>query len=127
MSLWYLVFLLLAAQVLLLIVQLFVPLPSVLKTKLVRTISSIKHVFFGIAVVFLLLSLMEYTNSLKYDTKTGHLQDQLLNQVKEFRSQRNFYMCVSGFVLSIVMIGVNGIQKKVLDLEDKIQLLTKDK
>ncbi|KAL9649761.1 hypothetical protein ABK040_009576 [Willaertia magna] len=131
MSLWWLVFLVLVAEVIFVLVYLFVPLPAVVKNKLIRLIERYKTVLLGIALVCLGLTVMEYMNSEKYAHHLGDgevgLKSQLLNQTKEFRAQRNFYMGGTTFVLSLVIVGINSILKKNMELIDRIEVLEKRK
>ncbi|EFC38000.1 predicted protein [Naegleria gruberi] len=125
MSSWYLVFLALALLTTLNLVLLFVPLPSFLRTKLVRKLDSGKAIFLGLLVVFLVLAFFCYSDMNKYHlekatAKTFELEAQ--RQMKEFRAQRNFYMSMIGAVLSLITLGVNMKEKKIIDLEDKVQL-----
>lgn len=96
-----------------------------------RVLDKAKVGLFALVVLFIVLAVMEFRimsaqHTLAQDLKLG-VKQKFLHQVKEFRAQRNFYMCSSGAVLSLILVGLNTMHKKIHDLQDKLELSTKTK
>ena len=76
------------------------------------------------AALFFGLALMEFNLQNTQQGKSNvavEMNLKLLTQVKEFRAQRNFYICAIGSVLSLLVVGISTLQQKVLDLEHKVE------
>ncbi|KAG2378849.1 hypothetical protein C9374_007997 [Naegleria lovaniensis] len=131
MSMWWFASFYLAIASVIALLLLFVPIPTFARTKIMRVLDKAKVGLFVLVALFLVLAVMEFRHmsaqhTLTQDPNMG-VKQKFLHQVKEFRAQRNFYMCAIGAVLSLILVGLNAMHKKIHDLQDKLELSTKTK
>ena len=110
------------------IVVILLPLPTLIRRKLVDLVFLVRHGLYAVAAVSTLLAYQSYVGfAVLYSAETVKEQEQinmmLMMQTKHIRSQRNFYISLMCLTLSLVLIRVASILKGKVQLIDELKEL----